>query len=42
MELPVSPVILNSGLAGLVALVAALLWYGFLHTPAVAGRLLPQ
>ena len=35
IELPVSPTVLNAGLAGLVALAAALAWHAF-------GRLLPQ
>jgi|GEM_PF-6707041 len=35
MELPVSPAVLNLGLAGVLALVAALAWHAF-------GRLLPQ
>ncbi|MGI8610492.1 MAG: hypothetical protein ACR2MY_14920 [Candidatus Dormibacteria bacterium] len=42
VELPVSPQVLNSGLPGLVALLAALTWYAVLHAPAAAGRLLPQ
>ena len=41
-ELPVSPAVLNSGLPGMVALLAAVTWYAVLHSPAVAGRLLPQ
>ena len=41
-ELPLSPAVLNSGLAGIVALVAALAWYTVLHAPAMAGKLLPQ
>ena len=34
-ELPVSPAVLNLGLAGVLALVAALAWHAL-------GRLLPQ
>lgn len=41
-ELPLSPAIMNAGLAGVVALVAALAWSAFAHAPAVAGKLLPQ
>lgn len=39
-ELPVSPAVLNAGLAGMVALVVAAAWYAVLHAPTSVARLI--
>lgn len=42
-QLPISPAVLNAGLAGMVALVAVAAWYAVLHAPASTVRLIvPQ
>jgi hypothetical protein len=41
-QLTLSPAVLNSGLPGLLALVAAAAWYGIVHAPTSLSRLVSQ
>jgi type IV secretory pathway VirB3-like protein len=42
-QVPMSPAVLNAGLAGVIALMAVAAWYAVLHAPALVARLIvPQ
>jgi hypothetical protein len=41
-ELPLSPAVMNAGVAGMVALVAVAAWYAVFHSSASVARLFPQ